>query len=667
MLRRILLFIGVTLIVMLFFITLATDSVIMKGFSHVERNFMMRNLARAENAISDQVSSMGRSAADWAAWDDAYRFVQDRNKSFVDANLGKDVFEDLHVDIVLFLDTDGAPVFGETFDRERGVSPGVPLALSNWLVAHPFMTRLNGTTSQAEGIIPLPSGPLMAASRPIMTSHHEGPVRGTLLMARFLDADVVDRLSRSLELAIALAPLLPGQKATAQAPVIDTSREDVISGFSVLPGADGQPALVMRVDSARDINAQARATSRYFAAWLIFIGVVFSAVVLLVIQKTVLSRLEQLSSRVLAIGTGAEPGRRVAVKGTDQIAYLGAAINGMLDALEGSHTELRQSEQRNRAFLDAIPDMILRVTADGNIVDARFPPRSNLQTAADALVGISLEELAGRFPGVAPGLAAEAKGSIRKALESGGPSTMEFVIDSDGGPLHYESRFAASGDAEVIVVTRETTPEKRVQESKKQDVLLKEIHHRVKNNLQVISSLLSLQASAAKDPLTSRLLDESRNRVRSVALIHEKLYQERGGQGGGYAPYVRDLANQLLRFYKGDSGLVSIQIDVDDIPMDMDVSVPVGLILNELLSNALAHAFPQDRSGRISVRMRGVSGGRIEIAVADNGVGFPKEIDFRSPSSLGLRIVNMLAQQIRATLTLDTEGGTTFLVTFPSD
>ena len=123
MLRRILLFIGVTLIVMLFFITLATDSVIMKGFSHVERNFMMRNLARAENAISDQVSSMGRSAADWAAWDDAYRFVQDRNKSFVDANLGKDVFEDLHVDIVLFLDTDGAPaLWRDVRPREGGQS-----------------------------------------------------------------------------------------------------------------------------------------------------------------------------------------------------------------------------------------------------------------------------------------------------------------------------------------------------------------------------------------------------------------------------------------------------------------------------------------------------------------------------------------------------------------
>jgi two-component sensor histidine kinase len=327
---------------------------------------------------------------------------------------------------------------------------------------------------------------------------------------------------------------------------------------------------------------------------------------------------------------------------------------------------LRQSERRNRAFLDALPDMILRLNADGAIVDARFPPCYGLQGMADTLVGNSLEELTERFPAVAKGAAAEAKTAIKRALETGEPATMEFTIDSDGGPLHFESCFAVSGDAEVIIVTRETTPEKRVQEANRHEILLKEIHHRVKNNLQVISSLLSLQATAAKDPRTRGLLEESRNRVRSVALIHEKLYRGREGQGGGYAPYVRDLADQLLRFYKGDSGLVDVQIDVEDIPIDMDVSVPVGLILNELLSNALAHAFPPDSPGRISVRLRRIEGGRIEIAVSDNGVGFPKEIDFRSPSSLGLRIVNMLAQQIQATLALDTQEGTTFLVTFLS-
>ena len=239
MLRRILLFTGVTLVVMLLFITLATDRVIMNGFSAVERGFMMRNLARAENAISEQVSSLGRSASGWAARDEAYRFAQDKNESFVKANLDKDVFEDLQVDIILFLDTNGTPFFGETFDSKKGLSPGVPSALRDWLAAHPLITRLHGKASKAEGIIPLVSGPLIAALRPIVTSHHEGAVRGTLLMARFLDVDVVDQISRNLKLTITLTPLPAGQKATTPSAVIDTSREDVISGSSVRSGADG--------------------------------------------------------------------------------------------------------------------------------------------------------------------------------------------------------------------------------------------------------------------------------------------------------------------------------------------------------------------------------------------------------------------------------------------
>jgi two-component sensor histidine kinase len=392
---------------------------------------------------------------------------------------------------------------------------------------------------------------------------------------------------------------------------------------------------------------------------------VFGAVMLIVIQTTVLSRLQKLGADVLSIGTRAEPGKRVSVKGTDQIAYLGAAINGMLEALEGSSTRLRQSEQRNRAFLDAVSEVILRVTREGKIVDARFPPNVSLAREQEALAGSSLGELAARFPQLKDEVVEQIKGALAQALETGEPATLEFSVDVGRGVQHFEARVAASGDAEAIIVAREITAKKRVQEAEKQEILLKEIHHRVKNNLQVISSLLSLQATSARDQRVRMLLDESRHRVRSVALIHERLY--RGGAGNGYAQYVRDLADQLVRFYKGDADVVGIRIDVDDIPMNMDMSVPVGLIINELLTNALAHAFPQDRRGSISVVMKRVAGGRIEVTISDNGVGLPAEIDCRNPSSLGLRIVNMLAQQLRATLEVDRGEGTTFRVSFPAD
>jgi two-component sensor histidine kinase/sensor domain CHASE-containing protein len=666
MLRRILLFTGVTLVVMLLFISLVTRTVLNEGFARLERGFVTRNLARVRNGISELERSIGATTTDWATWDEAYQFAAGRNRGFVENNLGSEVLANLHVNIVLFLNKDGKTVFGATFDPGRGLTPGIPPAFNDWLAAHPFMTRLSGKTGHAEGIIALPEGPIMAAARPILDSRGEGPVHGTLIMGRFLDQEFTGQLSRSLMITVALLPLPVNASQTRTVPAIDTSQETVVSGSAVLAGADGAPALRVKVSFPRDIHWQAVATARYFIAWLVVIGVVFIAVVLIAIQKTVLSRLQRLSAGVLAIGTGNEPGRRVAVKGTDEIAYLGAAINGMLDALEGSSSQLRQSERRNQAFLDAIPEVILRVSREGTIIDARFPPSMSLVGKEQTLKGATLAELAGRFPQLRDGIAAEAGAAIVQALETGEPVTLELSIDAGKGMQHFEARVVASGDAEAIIVTRETTAKRRVQEAQKQEVLLKEIHHRVKNNLQVISSLLSLQASTAQDPRTRSLLDESRHRVRSVALIHEKLYRQGEGARHGYAQYVRDLADQLVRFYKGDSNLVGVSIEVEDIPMDMDVSVPVGLIINELLANALAHAFPHDRRGSISVRMRQVDGDRIEIVIGDDGVGFPPQIDYRNPSSLGLRIVNMLVQQIRATLELESQGGTSFRVTFPA-
>ncbi len=667
MLRRILLFTGITLVVMLLFITLATRTVLMNGFSRLEKGFLERNVSRAENAISDEVTSLGMTTSDWAAWDETYRFIQDRNAHYVESNLGSDSFVTLHIGIAVFMDTRGTNVFSETFDPVKGIQRGAPSSLLNWLALHPSMMRLADKTSHMEGIIPLPEGPLLAAARPILDSKRDGPVRGTLLMGRFIDAQEIDRLSRSLRLSIALSPLRGESRVEKTGQVsVDTHREDVISGSTALAAADGSPAFLLSVEFPRVIYRQGVITERYFILWLLVIGVVFSAVVLLVIQVTVLSRLERLSAGVLAIGTGSEPSRRVAVKGRDQIAYLGAAINGMLEALEGSNNQLRQSEKRNEAFLDAIPDMILRVTREGAIVDARFPPRSRLAERQDGLIGSQLSELAGRFPSISGSLVADAAAAIHRALEGGLPVILEFALDVGKGMQHFQAHFAASGDAEVIVVVREITAEKRVEEAQRHEILVKEIHHRVKNNLQVISSLLSLQASAVKDPHTRSLLNESRDRVRSMALIHERLYQSGAGPGSGYAQYVRDLADQLLHSYKGDAAGVDIRIDVEDIPMDLDMSVPVGLIVNELLTNALAHAFPQGRPGRITVSMRRMDGGQLLLGVSDDGVGFPEGVDYRNPTSLGLRIVNILVQQIRGTLMLDAAQGTTFSVVFPA-
>lgn len=196
------------------------------------------------------------------------------------------------------------------------------------------------------------------------------------------------------------------------------------------------------------------------------------------------------------------------------------------------------------------------------------------------------------------------------------------------------------------------------------EVLLKEIHHRVKNNLQVISSLLYLQSKNINDGETLDMFQDSRNRVRSMALVHERLYQSQDLARVDFAEYVQSFAIYLFQSYAVNSNVIKLEINVDDVFLGVDTAIPCGLILNELVSNSLKHAFPEGREGEIRVRLHSDDEGQSTLIVSDNGVGFPKDLDFRGTESLGLQLVNTLVAQLEGTIELDRSGGTAFKITF---
>lgn len=194
------------------------------------------------------------------------------------------------------------------------------------------------------------------------------------------------------------------------------------------------------------------------------------------------------------------------------------------------------------------------------------------------------------------------------------------------------------------------------------EVLIKEVHHRVKNNLQVIASLLRLQANGFGDPALANALRESQNRVESMALVHEQLYETKNLRDVDLGTHARLLAANLFHSY-GDPARVSWTVAMEPIPLGVDRAIPVSLILNELISNALKHAFPGGRSGSIQVEAKR-EGERVALSVRDDGVGVPEEIDVHRPKSLGLEIVNILARQLKGEFELDRAGGTAFLIRF---
>ena len=177
------------------------------------------------------------------------------------------------------------------------------------------------------------------------------------------------------------------------------------------------------------------------------------------------------------------------------------------------------------------------------------------------------------------------------------------------------------------------------------EVLLKEIHHRVKNNLQIISALLYLQGNKVEDARARAMFAESENRIKSMSLVHERLYQSPDLARIDLRDYVESLAGYLLRSYRVGPARIKLNVDVEDISLDVSTAVPCGLILNELLSNALKHAFPDGTDGEILINMR-TAGDQYRLLVQDNGVGMPESVDYANSESLGLQLVSGLASQL---------------------
>ena len=222
---------------------------------------------------------------------------------------------------------------------------------------------------------------------------------------------------------------------------------------------------------------------------------------------------------------------------------------------------------------------------------------------------------------------------------------------------------SAFGELAAIALMNSQTLEKLENSLDEKEMLLKEIHHRVKNNLMIISSLLNLQSGYLKDKESQDIFKESENRARSMALIHERLYQSTDLKKIDFGEYITSLANELFDTYVTNKSCIKLKINVDDIFIDINIAIPLGLIVNELITNSLKYAFPNGMNGEINIDFHPLDE-HYEFTVEDNGIGFPKDIDYKNTESLGLQIVTNLTNQIDGNIELNRTNGTKFKITF---
>jgi PAS domain S-box-containing protein len=328
-------------------------------------------------------------------------------------------------------------------------------------------------------------------------------------------------------------------------------------------------------------------------------------------------------------------------------------------------TQRRQADASFKALLEAAPDGIVVVNSSGKIVIANPQTEKIFGYSHDELIGQTIELLV-------PERSREGHVDLRVGYATD-PRTRPMGEGrelsgrrKDGAEVPIEislSPLTTGKEALVISIIRDTTQRREAEERVKaslreKEVLLKEIHHRVKNNLQVTSSLLKLQSSYIQDGRARELFAESQGRIRSMALVHEKLYQSSDLSRIDFAEYIESLAGLLLRSFGAAARRIALNVHGDQVFLAIDTAVPCGLIVNELLSNCLKHAFPDNRAGVIDIHVRAEAGRRFSLSVRDDGVGLPAHIDIHKTETLGLQLVKTLAEQLRADIEVVRDGGT---------
>ncbi|WP_017720845.1 PAS domain S-box protein [Kamptonema formosum] len=328
-----------------------------------------------------------------------------------------------------------------------------------------------------------------------------------------------------------------------------------------------------------------------------------------------------------------------------------------------AEAQLKTAKEQLQAVLDAVPGFVSWVSSDLRYLGVNQHMAATLNLTPEDFAGQQVGFLETR-----PNLAEW----MRQFFAGQASATSQVfdvqIQDSTQNYLIVAQKYRP-GTAAVFVgidITERTQAEEQLKGSlREKELLLKEVHHRVKNNLQVISSIFSLQSQYIEAPQILSILEDSQNRIASMALIHEKLYQSDTLAQIDFADYIQHLASNLFLSYNVNPEKIRTQVRVEHLCLSLDTAIPCGLLLNELVTNSLKHAFPGSRSGEIAIELSAVSGDQLRLVVRDSGIGFPESFDLQKTNTLGLRLIRVLTRQLRGKIEIYSRDGAVCELTFP--
>ena len=344
-------------------------AILLRGFDNLEEDLARQNLERASSAVANELDTLDRTTSEYASWDQTFAYLHGKNPGYVKSEFPVPMFQQLKVNFVVLVDISGHKVFSKGFSPVTTDQVPVPPDLDQHLRPGSLLLTHANETSKVAGILMLASGPVLIDSHPVLTNESRGPIAGTLIMGRSLDADAVVRLASMIHMPLQLQSLnarsLPGDFRSAarslskRHPIFTRAYDrEAVAAYEELPDIYGKPALAIRILLPRSIYQQGQTSLLQFLLLLLAAGLVFGAVTLYMLERTVLSRVANLTEHITEIGASGDLSARLAVSGRDEISYLGESINGMLEDLDRTQKERQAGEARLGVMIENMPAVL---------------------------------------------------------------------------------------------------------------------------------------------------------------------------------------------------------------------------------------------------------------------------------------------------------------------
>ncbi len=622
--------IGATIVILTGLLYWILSDIFLSSFRKLEYDFTENEMMSVLDSFSGILEELKTKSSDWAMWDDNYRFVQTGDPKFIQSNLTNYAFSNLKLNYVIILNKNGKFVYRHAHDLKKSQETAFPKSLEDLLKPDSPLLKHEDVESIHAGLLNLPEGVLLLVSRPIITSQHEGPIQGTLVFGRYLNDAQLQHLSRMTQHVLSVerydAKTLPPDFEKARSALssgqpfyIQGLSPSVIAGYAPVQDIFGQRALIVRIDQPRSIFKQGLLTLRYLILSVILSGLVSLIVILLLLEKFILSRLADLGQKVKEIAEKENLSVRVNETGNDELAQFAKILNRTLEQLEATQKEIKNSEEWFRILFEFAPDAIYLNNSQGVLMDANLKTQQLLGLSKQQIVGKSLSEL--------HLMNQKIDSSYEGEPRSLSPAREFVFIDSDGNSqiLEIHSFSITFKGQDLILSNARDITERKSLEKMKEDFLFT-VSHELRTPLAIVKAFLgNLQAGTGGtlNEKQSEIVDATvRNVNRLTRLINDLLDFSRLESGKAKinrkACSVISLLKESLDSFQEKAKAHGITLQAM-LPENLPPLYVDGDMIIQVLFNLLDNAF---RFAKSKVELSCcLKDSNLEIAVFDDGEG----------------------------------------------